>query len=236
VAEAMILANSTWGGWLHELGVPGIYRSQASLQPGIKVRMGTKAMPHAGMGVAQYTWATSPLRRYVDLVNQWQIVACARHGRTAALAAPFKPKDAELFAVISNFDAAYSAYNGFQSSLERYWTLKHLQQQGITELDCAVMMNGLVRADSLPLVFKALGCESLPRNAKVRVRVTGIDELTLDVHASLLTRLEDAAAPAQGDPEAESEDEVLDNAGPLTLAIDVTDADASAAEAPGSGA
>ena len=61
VAEAMILANSTWGGWLHEHGVPGIYRSQASLQPGIKVRMGTKALPHAGMGVAQYTWATSPL-------------------------------------------------------------------------------------------------------------------------------------------------------------------------------
>ena len=234
VAEAMILANSTWGGWLHEHGVPGIYRSQASLQPGIKVRMGTKALPHAGMGVAQYTWATSPLRRYVDLVNQWQIVAVAKHGRTAALAAPFKPKDAELFAVISNFDAAYSAYNGFQSSLERYWTLKYLQQNSITELDCAVMMNGLVRADTLPLVFKALGCEGLPRHAKVRVRVTGIDELTLDVHASLLSRLDDAAAPAQGDPESDSEDEVLDNAGPLTLAIDVTDADAPSAEAPGS--
>ncbi|MFY9478378.1 MAG: RNB domain-containing ribonuclease [Aquabacterium sp.] len=232
VAEAMILANSTWGGWLHECGVPGIYRSQASLQPGIKVRMGTKAAPHAGMGVAQYTWATSPLRRYVDLVNQWQIVACARHGRTAALAAPFKPKDAELFAIISNFDAAYSAYNGFQSSLERYWTLKYLQQNSITELDCAVMMNGLVRADTLPLVFKALGCDGLPRHAKVRVRVTGIDELTLDVHASLLTRLDDAAATAQGDPEAEGEDEVLDNAGPLTLAIDVTDADAPAGDAP----
>ena len=232
VAEAMILANSTWGGWLHEHGVPGIYRSQASLQPGIKVRMGTKALPHAGMGVAQYTWATSPLRRYVDLVNQWQIVAVARHGRTAALAAPFKPKDAELFAIISNFDAAYSAYNGFQSSLERYWTLKYLQQNAITELDCAVMMNGLVRADALPLVFKALGCEGLPRHAKVRVRVTGIDELTLDVHASLLARLDDAAAPAQGDPEGEGEDEVLDNAGPLTLAIDVTDADAPAGDAP----
>ena len=94
------------------------------------------------------------------------------------------------------------------------------------------MMNGLVRADTLPLVFKALGCDGLPRHAKVRVRVTGIDELTLDVHASLLTRLDDAAATAQGDPEAEGEDEVLDNAGPLTLAIDVTDADAPAGDAP----
>ncbi|HSQ73715.1 MAG TPA: ribonuclease catalytic domain-containing protein, partial [Rubrivivax sp.] len=66
VSEAMILANSTWGGWLAQCGVPGIYRSQASLAPGIKVRMGVKPAPHAGMGVAQYTWPTSPLRRYVD--------------------------------------------------------------------------------------------------------------------------------------------------------------------------
>ncbi|MDB5965003.1 MAG: ribonuclease, partial [Polaromonas sp.] len=108
VAEAMILANSTWGQWLAELGVPGIYRSQASLAPGVKVRMGTKALPHAGLGVKSYAWSTSPLRRYTDLVNQWQIIACARHGRTAALAAPFKPKDTELFAIISGFDAAYA--------------------------------------------------------------------------------------------------------------------------------
>src|SRR6185369_16194810 len=39
VSEAMILANSTWGGWLAELGVPAIYRSQASLAPGIKLRL-----------------------------------------------------------------------------------------------------------------------------------------------------------------------------------------------------
>ncbi|MGQ0597688.1 ribonuclease catalytic domain-containing protein [Aquabacterium sp.] len=233
VAEAMILANSTWGGWLAELGVPGIYRSQASLQPGIKVRMSTKPAPHAGMGVAQYTWATSPLRRYVDLVNQWQIVACAKHGRTAALAAPFKPKDAELFAIISNFDTAYSAYNGFQSSLERYWTLKYLGQQGLTELDCAVMVNGLVRADTLPLVFKAIGADNLPRHAKVRVRITGVDELTLDVHASVVARLDEATAAAdQGESEGSEDDEVLDNAGPLTLAIDVKDADAPTGDAP----
>ncbi|TAK96266.1 MAG: RNB domain-containing ribonuclease [Aquabacterium sp.] len=232
VAEAMILANSTWGGWLAELGVPGIYRSQASLQPGIKVRMSTKPAPHAGMGVAQYTWATSPLRRYVDLVNQWQIVACAKNGRTAALAAPFKPKDAELFAIISNFDTAYSAYNGFQSSMERYWTIKHLGQQGLSELDCAVMVNGLVRADTLPLVFKAIGADNLPRHAKVRVRITGVDELTLDVHASVVARLDEATPADQGDAEGSEDDEVLDNAGPLTLAIDMTDAEPSAGDAP----
>ncbi|MBT9596412.1 MAG: RNB domain-containing ribonuclease [Vitreoscilla sp.] len=227
VSEAMILANSTWGGWLGELGVPGIYRSQASLAPGVKVRMGTKPAPHAGMGVAQYTWATSPLRRYVDLVNQWQIIACARHGRTAALAAPFKPKDATLFSVISGFDGAYSAYNGFQSGIERYWALRWIEQQGLTELDAAVMKDGLVRSDHLPLVFRALGTESLPRNAHVRVRITGIDLLTLDLHASLAARLDDEPAPEDG-AEAEAEgDEPA--AGVLTLAIDLADTPDTAA-------
>ena len=150
VAEAMILANSTWGNWLAEHGVPGIYRSQASLAPGVKVRMGTKAAPHAGIGVKSYAWSTSPLRRYTDLVNQWQIIACARHGKTAALVAPFKPKDAELFSIISGFDAAYTSYNGFQAGIERFWTLKYLQQQGITEITGSLFREGLVRAEDIP--------------------------------------------------------------------------------------
>jgi len=217
VAEAMILANSTWGGWLNDCGVPGIYRSQASMAPGVKVRMGTRPAPHAGMGVAQYTWATSPLRRYVDLVNQWQIIACARHGRTAALAAPFKPKDVQLFAIISGFDAAYSAYNGFQQGLERYWTLRALAQDERHELDAVAMKDGLVRADELPLVFRALGAEALPRGAHVRVKITGTDLLTLDVHANVIARLDDTA-PAESEADA---DDLADNAGPLQLAIDV---------------
>ncbi|MED5617959.1 ribonuclease catalytic domain-containing protein [Ideonella sp. BN130291] len=231
VAEAMILANSTWGGWLAECSVPGIYRSQASLAPGIKVRMGTKPAPHAGMGVAQYTWATSPLRRYVDLVNQWQIIACARHGRTAALVAPFKPKDAALFSIISGFDAAYSAYNEFQSGLERYWTLRYLQQQAIDELDAAVMKDGLVRAEALPLVFRALGTESLPRGERVRVRISGLDLLTLDVHASLLVRLGEVNQAA-AEPAVEEDEDDAPPQGPLAIAIDLSDADGEAPAAP----
>ena len=224
VAEAMILANSTWGGWLAECGVPGIYRSQASMAPGVKVRMGTKPAPHAGMGVAQYAWSTSPLRRYVDLANQWQIIACARHGRAAALAAPFKPKDTELFSIISAFDAAYSANNGFQSAIERYWTLRYLDQESIDEFDASVMKDGLVRAESLPLVFRARGAEALPRGAMVRVRTTGTDLLTLDLHAHVLHRIDDEALAASvpADEGADdAADDAADAAGPLTLAIDL---------------
>ncbi len=230
VAEAMILANSRWGGWLAECGVPGIYRSQASLAPGVKVRMGTKPAPHAGMGVAQYTWATSPLRRYVDLVNQWQIIACARHGRTAALAAPFKPRDAHLFSIITGFDAAYAAYNGFQSAIERYWALRYLTQNDVRELDASVMKDGLVRADTLPLVFRVAGADSLPRGAHVRVRVEGTDSLTLDVHASVIARLA-APAPQAGEAAADEIDDA-ETAGPLTLAIDLKDDEAEPAATP----
>ncbi len=226
VAEAMILANSTWGGWLNTLGVPGIYRSQASLLPGVKVRMGTKAMPHAGMGVAQYTWATSPLRRYVDLVNQWQIIACARHGRTAALAAPFRPKDAMLFSIISSFDGAYAAYNDFQHGIERYWTLRWLAQNEVAELEATVMKDALVRADTLPLVFRVPGTESLARGTRVRARISGMDLLTLDLHAQFAGRIEEATA-ATDDAAAELDDDV-DTSGPLTLAIDLSDATESA--------
>ena len=221
VAEAMILANSTWGSWLAELGVPGIYRSQASMAPGVKVRMGTKALPHAGIGVKSYAWSTSPLRRYTDLVNQWQIIAAARHGRTAALAAPFKPKDAELFSIISGFDAAYSAYNGYQAGMERFWTLKYLQQQGITELVGTVFREGLVRADGIPLVLPVMGGNELPRGAKVRVRLGEIDEITLDVNGTVVERLDVDPEPLVA--EEETEDEPA--AGPITIAVDVTEAE-----------
>ena len=226
VAEAMILANSTWGQWLASLGVPAIYRSQASLAPGVKVRMGTKALPHAGIGVPSYAWSTSPLRRYTDLVNQWQIIACARHGATAALAAPFKPKDAQLFAIISSFDAAYSAYNSYQSGMERFWTLQYLGQQQITELNATLFKEAaggqwLVRADELPLVLTVLGAQGLERGAKVRVKLGHIDAIALDVHGTVLERLE---SPAVATVDENAQDEFEDDgAGPLTIAVDLNE-------------
>lgn len=231
VAEAAIVANSSWGQWLAECNVPGIYRSQASMAPGVKVRMSTKALPHAGMGVPCYVWATSPLRRYVDLVNQWQIIACARHGTTAALAAPFKPKDADLFSIISSFDSTYSAYNGYQASMERYWTLRYLEQNAITELDGAIIRDdgsgsALVRADTLPLVINVLGAQGMGRGARVRVRLGQADLISLDIHGTITARLDD--------PDDSSDDAPLDDedgednspvAGPIAIAVDLNDTD-----------
>ncbi len=231
VAEAMILANSTWGQWMAELGVPGIYRSQASLLPGVKVRMGTKALPHAGIGVPSYAWSTSPLRRYTDLVNQWQIMACAKHGSTAALAAPFKPKDAELFAIISAFDGAYGAYNAYQNGMERFWTLQYLKQNNITELSATIFkafpgQPPMARADDLPLVLPVFGGGDLPRGAHVQLRLSEIDDISLDISGQLLHILE-AETPASAEEADMTDDEDDSAAGPIALAMDVNEATAN---------
>ena len=231
VSEAMILANSTWGSWMAELGVPGIYRSQASMLPGVKVRMGTKALPHAGIGVKSYAWSSSPLRRYTDLVNQWQIIACARHGKTAALVAPFKPKDADLFSIISSFDSAYFAYNDYQRAMERFWTLKYVQQNGISEIEAGVFKENMVRADDLPLVLPVMGASGLPRNARVRVRLGEIDEITLDIGGTVLERL-DAPLDAASASDDTSEDEDDTVAGPIAIAVDMSEPDADSQPVP----
>ena len=238
VAEAMILANSTWGQWLADLGVPGIYRSQASLLPGVKVRMGTKALPHAGIGVPCYAWSTSPLRRYTDLVNQWQIIACAQHGNTAALAAPFKPKDVDLFSIISAFEAAYSSYNGYQSSMERFWTLQYLQQNAIVEVEATIFKSfegepPMARADNLPLVLPVTGGGNLARGTRVLLRISGIDNISLDVHGQFIVVLQDAATLTSSfDVQTQQDDDDETPAGPLAIAVDVDEVPTAEATQP----
>jgi exoribonuclease-2 len=222
VAEAMILANSTWGQWLADLGVPGLYRSQASMAPGVKVRMGTRALPHAGIGVPCYAWSTSPLRRYTDLVNQWQLVACVQHGNTAGLVAPFKPKDANLMSIVSAFEDAYSAYNTHQATMERYWTLKYLLQQQVEEIDVTVIKAfpgepPLVRAVDLPLVLGLAGAPVLERGALVRVRLGQVDTMALDVKATFVCLLETASPPSDDNTEEET------TVGPIAIALDMDD-------------
>jgi exoribonuclease-2 len=190
VAELMIFANSTWGKLMHDHGVPGIYRSQGGGGGGwaakMQVRMVTHAAPHQGLGVDQYAWSTSPLRRYTDLVNQWQILACAEHGVTAPLVAPFKPKDADLFAIVSAFDAAYSAYADFQSGMERYWCLRWLAQENAKHVNAVVLKDEVLRLVDIPLIIRLPGIPQTPRGTQVKLDLIRWDEVDLTVEARLI--------------------------------------------------
>ncbi|MGB6006578.1 ribonuclease catalytic domain-containing protein [Castellaniella sp.] len=181
VAEYMILTNTQWGALLARHGVPGIYRSQ---QMG-RTRMSTQALPHESIAVPQYIWSTSPLRRYVDLINQGQILAAAEHGVSARLAAPFKPKDADLYALIGAFDSQYTLWGEFQSSMERYWCIRWLQQQGLKEVRAHVLRENLVRLACAPLVTRINGLPAFDRGQEIMLDILGYDDLGLDIECRL---------------------------------------------------
>lgn len=181
VAEYMILTNNLWGGLLAQHGVPGIYRSQ---QTG-RVRMSTHALPHEAIGVPQYAWSTSPLRRYVDLVNQWQLMATVEHGVSARLVAPFKPKDADLFAIIGAFEAQYAVWSDYQSAMERYWCLRWLQQQDMHTVQASVLRDDLVRLNCAPFVTRIPGLPEFERGQIITLDILGYDELALELDCRL---------------------------------------------------
>jgi exoribonuclease-2 len=158
--------------------------------------MSTQALPHEAIGVPQYAWSTSPLRRYVDLVNQWQLIAAVEHGVSARLVAPFKPRDADLFAIIGAFDAQYAAWAEFQSAMERYWCLRWLKQHGVTRTVAHVLRDDLVRFANAPLVTRVGGMPELERGTAVEIDILGMDELSLELDCRYLGEVSPAAGDA----------------------------------------
>ena len=190
VSELMILVNSEWGKHLADHGFSGIYRTQSNG----KVRMSTVAAPHQGLGVAQYMWSSSPLRRYVDMVNQRQIIAMLRGEE------PVYPKnDPVLYSVMSQFETMYGIYNEFQRSMERYWCLRWLQQERDKSPDelivpALVVRENLVRIADIPLVIRVPSLpESLPANTQVQLAIGEIDLLDLNVQTRYVETVEAAA-------------------------------------------
>ena len=170
VSELMIFVNSEWGKLLADNGVAAIYRVQQNM----KTRMTTDALPHEGLGVAQYAWSSSPLRRYVDLVNQRQLIAFLRNEPP-----PFQKRSrdslSQLNELARRFDVTYDAYNEFQRNLERYWCLRYLEQEGIAQFEGAMIRDELVRANALPLIVKLERNPELPPRTPVTVKVGEID-------------------------------------------------------------
>ncbi|HEV3018562.1 MAG TPA: RNB domain-containing ribonuclease [Burkholderiaceae bacterium] len=182
VSELMICANSHWGGWLAERGLAAVYRSQSAG----RVKMSTAPAPHDGLGVAHYAWSTSPLRRYVDLANQRQLLSAVRSQDPA-----YGRNDADLFAVVSAFDAAYGGYEEFQQAIERYWCLRWLQQNEVRRCRATVLRGDLLRLDGLPLVARVPGVPPLPRGRCVELELLGHDLLDLSLDARLHRVLDD---------------------------------------------
>ncbi len=190
VAELMIVANSTWGALLRDAGIPAMYRAQTAG----KARMTTVATPHEGLGVDCYAWSTSPLRRFADLANQWQLIAHLSGDKP-----PYPPKSADLMAALRDFELTYASYADFQRDMERYWCLRWLAQEGVTTVTAQVLKENIVRLDAIPLVVKASGMPTLERGARVRLAISDIDLMAAEAKANFVEMVE---LPAVAAPDA----------------------------------
>ena len=196
VGELMIFANTVWGGWLEEMNVAGIYRSQSMG----RVKMSTTPGPHDGMGVPQYAWCTSPLRRYVDLVNQRQLISAVLD-RTPS----YRPSDTDLFTIVSNFTLTYGAYSEFQRKMERYWSLRWIEQEGLKTIEAVVVKGELIRIEGLPFMQRMPGLPELPRGQKILLDIFGVDYVDVLLEARLKEVLDETDEEALDDEEAEEE-------------------------------
>ena len=166
VSELMIFANVTWAGMLADKHWAGMFRVQAAG----KTKMSTAAGAHEGLNVPHYLWATSPLRRYSDLINQRQLLALI-----AGESAPYQRGSAELLAAVADFDATYAGYAEFQQQMEFYWCLRFIQQEGIEKLTARVIRENLVRFDRLPIVQRIHDMPSQAAGTQVVLAVAEVD-------------------------------------------------------------
>ena len=180
VSELMIYVNSTWGRELADKKVAAIYRVQSAG----KVRMSTAPAPHEGLGVAQYMWSSSPLRRYIDLINQRQLIAAAR-GETA----PYQARDEALLGAMRGFEIAYEAYAEFQRNMERYWCLRWLIQESRNTVMATVIRENLVRFDDLPITTRIASLPELPPDSTVELKISAIDFLDLTFHGEFVRQI-----------------------------------------------
>ena len=173
VSELMIYANTTWGAQLAQAGYAAIYRAQT----GNAARMTTAPAPHEGLGVAQYAWSSSPLRRYVDLINQRQLMALL-----AGQPGPYHNGDEALLTALRDFELAYEAYLAFQRNMERYWCLRWIEQEAGYRLDATVIRDNLVRFNRLPLVIRVPSLRDAAAGDQVTIEVSRLDPWDLTLH------------------------------------------------------
>ncbi|MEW6387367.1 MAG: ribonuclease catalytic domain-containing protein [Thermodesulfobacteriota bacterium] len=190
VAEAMVLANWLAARFLADRNFPAIYRSQPEPREPInreepkellglwqdrrrlsRVVMELVPQPHWGLGLPLYTFATSPIRRYLDLVIHRQL------HRALQGAAPVYESD-DLEEILTNIEPAMRRAGLLKARRLRYWLLKYLAGQVGQKMEALVV-------EALPhryrLLFPQLLLEVfLPTPASLRLYPGDLVQVRLD--------------------------------------------------------
>ena len=169
VAELMIMANWLMARFLTDRQVPAIFRSQPEPRGRLfknnegtlyqnwaqrkllnRFSLGHGAKHHAGLGLEAYVTATSPIRKYFDLVTQRQIRA------VLGLDKPYTKE--EINHLIQTLGVTMGVVSRIQYNRNRYWLLKHLEKL-IGERTEAIVISKKRNAYSILLKDFMLECD-----------------------------------------------------------------------------
>jgi exoribonuclease-2 len=183
VAEMMVLSNYASARWAADHRVPIIYRVQpntggefAAQRP----RLSLHPEFHAGIGLDYYAQMSSPIRRYVDLVLQRQLLAALANPPSVAYQAD------ELLTVLANAEAAESEGKELERRAKRYWILRYLERNARDRsLEAIALRDGAsAELDAYAVRGTLHGAPNLSSQSRILVRIARVEPmrgwLTLD--------------------------------------------------------
>jgi len=195
VAECMVLSNYVTARAAADQGVPMIYRVQPNNPEDLftqRARLSVYPEFHAGVGLECYVQASSPIRRYVDLVAQRQIISILQDASAAVYGRE------ELLAVLAAAETTEAEGRDLERRAKRYWTLTYLKRNALERpLTATILRDGAsAELEDYGVRGGLRGAPNLPVNARITVSVARVEPvrgwLTLNYMSTVTTAEEDA--------------------------------------------
>jgi exoribonuclease-2 len=200
VAEAMLMAGEAVARFALERGLPVPFTTQAppetyqpceglaamfALRRALKRSQQTcMPTPHAGLGLEIYARATSPLRRYLDLVVHQQLRAYLRGADTLG--------EQEVLERVGAAEAVTGHVRQAERLARRHWTMVYLLQHPDWHGEGVVVdkrgPRGTVLIPALDLEVQLPLREDLPLDTTVSLRLSGVNLAELEVYFQLESR------------------------------------------------
>jgi exoribonuclease II len=176
VAELMVLSNYAAARWAADHRVPIIYRVQPSLGGDFaaqRPRLSLHPEFHAGIGLDHYAQLSSPIRRYMDLVLQRQLLAALAEPPALAYQAD------ELLTVLANAEAAEADGKELERRAKRYWTLRYLERNALgRSLEAVALRDGAsAELDAYAIRGSLHGAPNLTSQSRIMVRIARVEPL-----------------------------------------------------------
>ena len=169
VAEFMILSNYCAARYAADHGIAIIYRTQpsASGEAGLRAHLSLYPENHAGVGYDCYSQLSSPIRRYMDLALQRQLVSAIADGTSTVHSAD------ELLGILAAAENAETEGRELERRAKRYWLLRYLQDHLIRQpLEATVQRGGTTaELDSYAIRGSLHGAPNFPPYTRILVRV-----------------------------------------------------------------